>query len=536
MKYFFSIIFFLFIGSFCYAQQVYQIKADSVRIYNTCDTAELILENRTQKVPGFLFNKGNGRTEFQKLSFTSPGLGLLGIQGQDTINLPNVLSPWADVRYDLLSTNFTTLSATDTMRWEQWYINKPIGYSAYSAPDMPVLSEQAFNGAGSNTYYNGLVVKTATTGFDFSVNWNGELTGPNGAFIRIKDDTQTKWSQWRELLFKDYADKTYVLNQKVAAQAANLWISGAAKVGDSVVLTRYKNNATGDSVLTTDGSGNLKLKLMTGGSGSGNIYTTDGTLMGDRLLNAGARSLSFKGVTTSKDSSYMLFNYSGIKLGTLMYRFVGGGVSELSTDMFNGSRITWSKVDTTSYILANSYGVGTNYKRGWIDFENNVNGNGIRWTYLDGTPNSGGNQLNFEMDTLGLRFSKSTTSSKDTLFTIDKYGTAIFNGQLEAQAIYQSSQRALKKDIAPFNKSALDIIDHASVQTFRYKSDKNELLHIGFIAEDVPEEMAAPKRVGVDQANTVAVLVKAIQEMNGQVKALKEEVKMLRKQLKDTRK
>ncbi|TWF32654.1 hypothetical protein FHW36_11431 [Chitinophaga polysaccharea] len=50
MKSFFSIIFFLFIGTFCYAQQVYQIKAGSVRIYNICDKAELILENRTQNI------------------------------------------------------------------------------------------------------------------------------------------------------------------------------------------------------------------------------------------------------------------------------------------------------------------------------------------------------------------------------------------------------------------------------------------------------------------------------------------------------
>ncbi len=34
------------------AQHVYQIRADSVRIYNVCDTAELIIENRTRGVSG----------------------------------------------------------------------------------------------------------------------------------------------------------------------------------------------------------------------------------------------------------------------------------------------------------------------------------------------------------------------------------------------------------------------------------------------------------------------------------------------------
>src|SRR5260221_14565312 len=47
-------------------QYVYTINADSVKITNHCDTAELILENHTQNVSGFLFNKGRGRTEFRK--------------------------------------------------------------------------------------------------------------------------------------------------------------------------------------------------------------------------------------------------------------------------------------------------------------------------------------------------------------------------------------------------------------------------------------------------------------------------------------
>jgi hypothetical protein len=37
------------------AQVVYTIKADSVKITN-CDSAELIIENHTQGVPGFLYN------------------------------------------------------------------------------------------------------------------------------------------------------------------------------------------------------------------------------------------------------------------------------------------------------------------------------------------------------------------------------------------------------------------------------------------------------------------------------------------------
>ncbi len=48
------------------AQFIYKIKADSVLITNDSCTAELNLENSTRHVLGFLYNKGNGRTEFRR--------------------------------------------------------------------------------------------------------------------------------------------------------------------------------------------------------------------------------------------------------------------------------------------------------------------------------------------------------------------------------------------------------------------------------------------------------------------------------------
>ncbi|WP_242696398.1 hypothetical protein [Longitalea luteola] len=72
-------------GQAIYAQYVYTIKADSVKITNTCDTAELIIENHTQNVPGFLYNKGKGRTEFRRGVFAiNDSLYLIG---GDTMNL-----------------------------------------------------------------------------------------------------------------------------------------------------------------------------------------------------------------------------------------------------------------------------------------------------------------------------------------------------------------------------------------------------------------------------------------------------------------
>jgi hypothetical protein len=67
---------------------IYKIEADSVKITNSCDTAELIIENHTQTVPGFLYNKGRGRTEFR------PGAIKINesiyIIGGDTLYIPHV--------------------------------------------------------------------------------------------------------------------------------------------------------------------------------------------------------------------------------------------------------------------------------------------------------------------------------------------------------------------------------------------------------------------------------------------------------------
>ncbi len=48
------------------AQNVYTIKADSVKLTNCDDSTELILENHTQGIRGFLYNTGSGRTIFKK--------------------------------------------------------------------------------------------------------------------------------------------------------------------------------------------------------------------------------------------------------------------------------------------------------------------------------------------------------------------------------------------------------------------------------------------------------------------------------------
>jgi len=67
------------------AQDVYTIKADSVKLTG-CDSTELIIENHSQGVPGFLYNTGRGRTVFKR------ALGKINdtmyTVGPDTLRVP----------------------------------------------------------------------------------------------------------------------------------------------------------------------------------------------------------------------------------------------------------------------------------------------------------------------------------------------------------------------------------------------------------------------------------------------------------------
>jgi hypothetical protein len=73
------------------APYVYTIKADSVRL-TACDSTELIIENHTQGIPGFLFNTGNGRTIFKRaVQKLNDSLYLIGADTL-TIRQPNA---WA---------------------------------------------------------------------------------------------------------------------------------------------------------------------------------------------------------------------------------------------------------------------------------------------------------------------------------------------------------------------------------------------------------------------------------------------------------
>jgi hypothetical protein len=113
----------------------------------------------------------------------------------------------------------------------------------------------------------------------------------------------------------------------------------------------------------------------------------------------------------------------------------------------------------------------------------------------------------------------SITKTISDIQTADTIALRNGSGQLVATGFFQASSRTLKTNINPFTKSALDIIREVSVVSFNYKTDVINK-HIGFIAEDTPEELSTRNKNVMDSNNTIGVLLKAVQELEAKVKEL----------------
>lgn len=114
------------------------------------------------------------------------------------------------------------------------------------------------------------------------------------------------------------------------------------------------------------------------------------------------------------------------------------------------------------------------------------------------------------------------TLSGGTL-TADNGSLYIGQNTVKADTITQTSTRKCKKNITKFNRSALKIINNASIKEFRYKhEDKAHHKHIGVIVEESDNVIINDERNGVDLGAMTSLSWKAIQELGEELKECKE--------------
>jgi hypothetical protein len=107
-------------------------------------------------------------------------------------------------------------------------------------------------------------------------------------------------------------------------------------------------------------------------------------------------------------------------------------------------------------------------------------------------------------------------------------GDVRVTGDVYANGILLTSSRELKENIAELSgKEAVEALKKLNPVKFNFKADSDKNLHIGFIAEDVPELVATSDKKTLSPMDIVAVLTQALKEQQNTISTLAEKVKLL---------
>lgn len=105
---------------------------------------------------------------------------------------------------------------------------------------------------------------------------------------------------------------------------------------------------------------------------------------------------------------------------------------------------------------------------------------------------------------------------------LDVTGNITTAGSITAAGGGFNSLRTLKKDISDFTGDALKLIDSLKIYNFKYKSnDKDDF--IGMIIDEkneVPKELLMKNGTAINTYNTIALLIKSIQQLNERLEKL----------------
>lgn len=113
--------------------------------------------------------------------------------------------------------------------------------------------------------------------------------------------------------------------------------------------------------------------------------------------------------------------------------------------------------------------------------------------------------------------------------TLDVNGDAHIAGTLTVQTLQQTSSRDLKRDIAGLSgETAAHVLKALRPVSFHFKDDTAQTLQFGFIAEDVPEEVASSNRRGINAMNVVAVLTQVLKDQHRALAGLAAELALLK--------
>lgn len=120
-------------------------------------------------------------------------------------------------------------------------------------------------------------------------------------------------------------------------------------------------------------------------------------------------------------------------------------------------------------------------------------------------------------------------NSHFNMFVGDAY---VVQGNMHALQFLYDSLESLKKNIAPFSESALELLKNIDIYEYNFKSEEdNEKKHIGFVIGDkykYTKRVTGKDNTGVDNYAYTSLCVKAIQEQQELIEQLQKEIKQLK--------
>ncbi|MBD2355996.1 tail fiber domain-containing protein [Tolypothrix sp. FACHB-123] len=119
------------------------------------------------------------------------------------------------------------------------------------------------------------------------------------------------------------------------------------------------------------------------------------------------------------------------------------------------------------------------------------------------------------------------TSHPDLDTKLHIQGNVRVNGDL-----FQDSSRELKDKITELSQQEVyEIIKALQPVKYIYKDDQEQKLHLGFIAENVPDILASPDKTAIQPFQILAVLAKAVKDQQAMITTLTNVVKEQQKQI-----
>lgn len=467
---------FLLLFTALHAQQkILQLKADSVRIFSDCDTAELILENRTRSIlNGVLTNKGDGVTEFRKIMQRLGDTAFL--IGGDTLNAAalnrNIYTSSGLLSSDrLVDGNNKNIQFSNNSSYLISNKGRPVIISR-TAMDSSLLS--LINNA-TQSPYAGLVVRG--TGCDAS--------------IELVSDTAGSCNETQAIDFVTLKPRKDSWLTGVDANSSNKFLMGRIQLETSNTIADYsalKFAVKSDTAFYKDGA----YTLYTPGKAGG--YTPYPVL---------AVMPSFRHPTLGYHTKMPFVRVNG-------GLFVGFGRSWYFNSR-NANDIIYGVDDVAGYsqpfyetrfsVYADSLPLKI-YKLPSLK--------GSAFLTYSPTRTVEGNNAAFEY--------------KDSVFEQ-------MRGYLTVAGLTTPSDLQLKENITASRFNTAKLL-HLAIKDFNYKADKKGIRYTGLIAQElqrqIPELVAGSEgNYGIDYIKMVPYLLKLLQEQQAEIITLKRQQELI---------